>query len=410
MKILHTADWHLNDKLRRQDRTEHLRRRVEKVAEICEQEGVDVLLIAGDVFSDLATGEQVADSFRHLRRTFSGFLGRGGVAIAVTGNHDQDGRIKRHLELARAGMEIAEPPKSRGDQFRPGKVYLVDTGFVGRVEDTRGKFDVQFVLVPFPSWTRLLTGEESGTTSGELNRSTQALLSGWLRDVSRLSGYDERLQTVLMAHMHVRGADIGRGLFRLTEEQDVILEEADLLNGFAYIALGHIHKPQCIRGMSHVRYAGSLDRMDFGELGEKKSVVLVEIGPKGRVCEPKEIEIEATPMEDLTLDDPMADREAISRLVPNAAESLIRVTIAPSAASASGVLDRAVREAFPNVAWVEKPRIEFSSASSDRAVVHGDNFRATVLDYLSRRVGRDHIQRDEILALAAAYLDGGAGL
>ena len=33
MKILHTADWHLNDKLRQQDRTQHLRSRVEQIAE-----------------------------------------------------------------------------------------------------------------------------------------------------------------------------------------------------------------------------------------------------------------------------------------------------------------------------------------------------------------------------------------
>ena len=151
MKILHTADWHLNDKLRRQDRTQHLRRRVELVAEICDREQVDVLLIAGDVFSDQATASEVADSFRHLRRTFARFLSRGGIAIAVTGNHDQDGQFRPYLELARAGMDLAEPPRARGDHFSPGKVYLLDSAFVGRVQDAQEKFDVQFVLMPFPS-------------------------------------------------------------------------------------------------------------------------------------------------------------------------------------------------------------------------------------------------------------------
>src|SRR5262249_48082033 len=140
MKILHTADWHLNDRLRRQDRTQHLRDRVEQVAEICDREQVDVLLIAGDLFSDLATAPQIADSFRHLRRTFAGFLARGGVAIAVTGNHDQDGRIRPYLELARAGMDLAEPPKARGDRFSPRKAYLLDTAFIGRIHDAREHF------------------------------------------------------------------------------------------------------------------------------------------------------------------------------------------------------------------------------------------------------------------------------
>ena len=99
MKLLHTADWHLNDRLVGQDRTDHLRRRVERVADICRREDVDVLIIAGDVFSEQATDAQVASSFRHLRSTFQGFFGRGGNILAITGNHDQDGRVRPFIDL-----------------------------------------------------------------------------------------------------------------------------------------------------------------------------------------------------------------------------------------------------------------------------------------------------------------------
>src|SRR5690349_10805469 len=54
MKILHTADWHLGDRLGRIDRTEDLRRAVERVARYCGEHQVDVLLVAGDLFSELA--------------------------------------------------------------------------------------------------------------------------------------------------------------------------------------------------------------------------------------------------------------------------------------------------------------------------------------------------------------------
>src|SRR5262249_37270622 len=174
MKLLHTADWHLNDRLGRIDRTEHLRRRVEKVAEICEREEVDVLLIAGDLFSEQAEVSsrvnQVADSLRHLRQTFAEFFNRGGVILGVTGNHAQAGRVRPSLALARAGMDTAEPPRRRGDPFTPGKMYLLDTAFVGRVRDHREAFDVQFALLPFPSLGRVLTGAETATTPAELNR------------------------------------------------------------------------------------------------------------------------------------------------------------------------------------------------------------------------------------------------
>jgi DNA repair protein SbcD/Mre11 len=407
MKLLHTADWHLNDRLHRHDRTAHLQSRVEKVAEICKAEQVDVLLIAGDLFSDLATPSQVAGSFRHLRKAFSDFFGRGGIAIAVTGNHDQDGRIRPYLELARAGMELAEPPKFRGDYFSPGKAYLVDTGFIGRVRDTKGQFDVQFVLVPFPGSSRLLTGDETAATSGELNRSIQGTLSGWLRNIPQTSGYDERLQSVMMAHLHVSGADVSRGLFRLKEEQDIILQEADLPSGFAYVALGHIHKPQCIRGQKHIRYAGSLDRLDFGEMKDEKSVVIIEVGPTGRIGDPVPIPIKATPMVVLPISDPSIDRAAITDLVPNASEALVRVEIATNIASDAEAVERLAREALPNITWVEKPRTEFTDSPSARLVVHGPNVQATVLGYLQQRLKPDDPQRDDVLALATNFLDGG---
>ena len=50
MKLLHTADWHLNDRLGRIDRTDDLRRAVERVAAICHDEAIDVLIVAGDLF------------------------------------------------------------------------------------------------------------------------------------------------------------------------------------------------------------------------------------------------------------------------------------------------------------------------------------------------------------------------
>src|SRR5262249_13817165 len=182
-----TADWHLNDRLGRIDRTDHLRCRVQQVADICEREGIDVLVIAGDLFSEQAEVSsrvnQVAESLRHLRETFREFFKRGGIILAVTGNHDQDGRVRPCLELARAGMDIDEPPRTRGDYFDPGKMYLLDTAFVGRVRDAREGFAVQFALLPFPSLSRILTGTETATTAAELNRPSAEFVANWIRSL-----------------------------------------------------------------------------------------------------------------------------------------------------------------------------------------------------------------------------------
>src|SRR5205823_4747563 len=88
------------------------------------------------------------------------------------------------------------------------------------------------------------------------------------------------------------------------EEEDIILSDSDIPTGFAYVALGHIHRAQYIGGHTHVRYSGSIERMDLGEQNDDKGVVLVEIGPEGRRGEPLVLPLEATSVYRVTLHSP----------------------------------------------------------------------------------------------------------
>jgi exonuclease SbcD len=406
MKLLHTADWHLNDRLGRKDRTEHLRPHVERVAEICNDEGVDVLVIAGDLFSEQAQvsweRNEIAESFEHLRQTFGPFFAKGGIVLAVTGNHDQAGRVRRYLDLARAGMSVVEPIPVRGGYFQRGKMYLLDRSFVGRVRDGREGFDVQFVLLPFPSLSRLLSGAETGTTAAELNRPVAERVAEWIRNLSSSSGYDPDLRTVLVAHLNVSGADVGRGMFRISEDADVVLDAVALPTGFDYVALGHIHKPQCIRGLDHVRYSGSLDRMDHGDDDPMKEVVLVEIGLEGR-RRVTPFPITPTTLVTATITDVAAAAEQIAAQVAHPETSLVRVVVAPAAAEAGGV-DAAIHELLPNVSSVEWQAVAVDDDSALRGVAAEGSVRQRVLDYLARRLADDPAEAD-LKALASEYLE-----
>src|SRR5262245_25687472 len=135
MRLIHTADWHLCDRLGRIDRTEDLKARVEQIARMsCEQQA-DLLLIAGDLFSEQATVEPMTDALKHLHRTFSPFFVGGGTIVALTGNHDRAGRIN----LIRAGMSLVAAPTPLGGRLTPGRLYLLNGNFFGTFEARPGE-------------------------------------------------------------------------------------------------------------------------------------------------------------------------------------------------------------------------------------------------------------------------------
>lgn len=410
MKLLHTSDWHLNDRLGGIDRTPHLRMRVEKVAQICEERKVDVLVIAGDLFSEQSEVSvrinQIAESFRHIRLTFRSFFARGGIILAVTGNHDQDGRVQPNLSIARAGMDIAEPPKKRGEYFSPSRMYLLDTAFVGRIHDAREQFDVQFALLPFPGLSRVLTGSETATTAAELNRPVGEHVANWIRSLPETPGYDVNLHTVLVAHLNVTGADVGRGMFRANETYNILLDAAALPTGFDYIALGHVHKPQRLRDQDHIRYSGSLDRMDHGDDDPTKEIVLVDIGPDGRRSVVP-IQIEPTQFITATITAAETAAEELAAQVPDPRSALVRVVVESAAASAGAAIDFAIRDALPAVTGVDWRPPETHPNQQDTVEIHGDSVRERVLGFLADRIPTEDSDRDALLDLAIHFLDRG---
>src|SRR5689334_2278764 len=121
MRILHTADWHLADRLGRIDRTDDLRKAVERVAGYCRLEKVDVLLVAGDLFSELAGPDALRESIRHLQDVFGPFLRDGGTILTLTGNHDKE----NFCQTLRHAMNLAAPAAGKfGDIVPAGRLYL----------------------------------------------------------------------------------------------------------------------------------------------------------------------------------------------------------------------------------------------------------------------------------------------
>src|SRR5262249_45389283 len=176
--------------------------------------------------------------------------------LTLTGNHDNE----NFCQTLRHAMTLAAPDAARfGARAAPGRLYLATEPTLLRLPDPESGGDVQFVLMPYPTPTRYLDREATPRyqSQEERNRHLQSAYAEALRRIQCDERFDPKLPAVLSAHVHVHGSDIGT-LFRITEEEDVILRDEDLGTGFAYVALGHIHRGQCVGGAAHVRYSGSV--------------------------------------------------------------------------------------------------------------------------------------------------------
>ena len=87
-----------------------------------------------------------------------------------------------------------------------------------------------------------------------------------------------------MAHFMVGGVKIDRAAPR--GERELHMGDAyaataqSIPAGPQYVAMGHIHAPQAVPGAPvPAHYAGSLLALDFGEAGEQKRVVIVDVEP-----------------------------------------------------------------------------------------------------------------------------------
>jgi exonuclease SbcD len=405
MRIVHTADWHLGDRLGRIDRTDDLRRAVERVADCCAAEKADVLLVAGDLFSELAGPENLRDTIRHLQETFAPFMRGGGTVLTLTGNHDKENfcqTLQHAMRLAAPGVGLS------GEVVPHGRFYLATGPSLVRLVDQASGGHVQFVLMPYPTAARYLTDEAARSYQGldEKNRHLLAAYTKTLQEIRKSAAFDPKLPTVLGAHIAVQGSQLPR-LFRLTEHEDVVFAEGDLPADFAYVALGHVHKAQTLGGREHVRYSGSVERMDLGESLDEKGIVVLEIGQNGIAGSPRVLPMPATAVYEVVVSDPKVDVPALRRLHPDAKGDLVRIVCTYTAGEDNREeLLRELEDIFPR--WYDRQITERNALSgtlSGPDAPRPASFQETVRSYLRQELANHpDAFRDAVLARAEALM------
>ena len=269
LKILHFADLHLGvETYGRPDPATGLSSRLldflkalDEVVDFAIENRVDLVLFCGDAYrSREPTQTQQREFARRINR-----LSTSGIPIfLLVGNHDLPNAIGRATTT-----EIF-------DTLAVKNVYVSNRPDVYRIPTNSGT--VQVVSLPWPRRGALLTREEAkNITFDQINQRVQQALTNVI--AASVSKLDPALPAILAAHVWVSGAKVGSERSMIIGQEPVLLLSNVAHPAFDYVALGHIHKHQVMNSNPPVVYAGSLERLDFGEEEDDKGFYLVEIDP-----------------------------------------------------------------------------------------------------------------------------------
>jgi len=245
MRILHTSDWHLGAMLGGTSLLDSQEDIIRQLLECCDSQNIDAVIIAGDVYDHAVSNP---DSIRLYNYAMTELCAKRGLSVFVcAGNHDGAARLASCSELLKeAGLFVA-------GSIRDG-IKFVD------MEDAR------IHLLPYFSAdeVRYLHPEEE---INGYNDSMRTILNDVRRNIS-----GER-RNILAAHCYVSGAEVSES------DRSVMVGGANavdktLFEGFDYVALGHLHKPQNME--AKIRYSGAPVKLSFSEEKAVKSFTILD--------------------------------------------------------------------------------------------------------------------------------------
>ena len=269
MKILHSSDWHIGRALYGRKRYEEFEAFLNWLAGLIEDENIDVLLVAGDVF-DNSTPSNYAQELYYR------FLCRAAAAsrrhvVVTAGNHDSPSFLNAPKELLRfLNIHVVGCASDS-----PADELVV---LSGPDEETT----LIVCAIPYLRDRDIRIAEAGESVEDKERKIIEGIRSHYRMVYEaaerKRSALKRPVPIVAMGHLFTAGGrtvdgDGVRELYigtLLQVGKDVFPECID------YLALGHLHIPQTVGGSDFIRYAGSPLPIGFAEAQQEKSMVLVE--------------------------------------------------------------------------------------------------------------------------------------
>lgn len=279
IKILHTADWHLGKKLDSFSRLEEQVLVMNEIIEIADQQQVDLVLIAGDLFDNFNPSVEAVELFYKTLKRLSNSGKR--PVVAISGNHDSPSLIDAPDPLAReCGIILIGYPNAKIQEFELND-FKISKSVEGMIELKLNSFDFPIRIIHTPYANEIRLKQYFGENKEEaLN---EVLATNWKNIANEYC--DENGVNLLMAHLYMnqKGAEI---LEEPEGEKPIKIGNADMIFSEAippqiqYTALGHLHGFKNIGTKEKpVVYSSSPLCYSFSEAGQTKYVSIIEAEP-----------------------------------------------------------------------------------------------------------------------------------
>jgi exonuclease SbcD len=270
MKIIHFADLHLGvETYGRIDPATGLSTRLndflavfDELVDYALKNKIDLVLFCGDAYK---SREPTQTQQREFARRINRLATAGIPVLLLTGNHDLPNAVGRAT-----ATEIF-------DTLAIKNIYVASKPETYNISTAGGM--IQIVTVPWLRRSALLASEDTKNLNVEqINQRIQDAITQVIS--KKAAELDPSLPTILAAHLSVGAAKSGSESMMSIGQEPILLLSSVALPAFDYIALGHIHKQQVLNENPPVVYAGSLERIDFGEENDTKGFYVVDITTK----------------------------------------------------------------------------------------------------------------------------------
>lgn len=275
MRLLHTSDWHLGQNFMGKSRQAEHQELIDWLVAQVDAHAVDAVLIAGDIF-DTGTPPSYA---RELYSQLVVRLHAAGVTLLLLGgNHDSVATLRESSALLeRLSAQVVPHADAAPNQVR-----------VLPLRDKPDEAGCVVCAIPFIRARDVMQGE-TGQSAEQKQQSLQQAIQAYYQAVfaaaetrrAQLSAELGRpVPLIATGHLTTVGASASESV------REIYVGALDAFPTSAfppadYIALGHIHRPQKVGGLEHIRYSGSPIALSFDEATQRKEMLLVDVGANG---------------------------------------------------------------------------------------------------------------------------------